>query len=120
MKKQRLDADFDDFYNVCLTELRGRANYTEAFLPMLDRYVMLTIKLAKLNSEIVDYEIVVDHTNKADHKNQASSPAWRMFLALNREASMLAKELGLSPISAPKTEKKTEKKGFNLTGMKVA
>jgi hypothetical protein len=121
MKKRRMDAEFDDFYNVCLAELKARPNYTDAFLPILDRYVMLTVKLGKLNSEIVDSEIVVEHINKKDHKNEASSPAWRMFLALNREASMLAKELGLSPVSAPKTEKKGDKKRFELGGeMKVS
>jgi hypothetical protein len=43
-----------------------------------------------------------------------------MFLALNAEANKLAKQLGLSPDSAPKKETK-EKKGFDLGGkMKIA
>lgn len=122
MEKPRFDAAFDDFYNTCLADLKARANYTDAFLPMLERYVTLTAKLSKLNSEIVDEELTVDHTNKAGKTNQVSSPSWRMFLSLNREASTLAKELGLSPISAPKNDGgKKEKKGFDLTGkMKVA
>lgn len=121
MKKQRSDANFDDFYNVCLAELKARADYTEAYLPLLERYVTITNKLTALNSNIIDDEVTVEHTNKADHKNQASSPKWRMFLALNGEANKLAKELRLSPISAPVKVVKKEKKGFDLTGgMKVA
>jgi hypothetical protein len=122
MKKRRFDAEFDDFYNQCLAELRGRSNYSEAFIPILERYVTITAKLSKLNSEIVDEEVTVQHTNKADHTNQATSPKWRMFLALNREACMLADKLKLSPATAPSEAGKNKpKKGFNLGGeMKVA
>jgi len=123
MAKQRTDANFDDFYRTCLQELQSRNDYTEAYLPMLERYVTITNKLATLNSEIVDEEVIVQHTNKADHTNQASSPKWRMFLALNSEANKLAKDLKLSPISAPRiSERKKDKKGFELGGdkMKVA
>jgi hypothetical protein len=43
-----------------------------------------------------------------------------MFLALNREAQALAKDLELSPATAPKSGI-PKKKGFNLDGkMKVA
>ena len=118
MKKQRFDADFDDFYAKCLSELRSRPNWTEAFIPQLDRFVIITSKLSQLNAEIVNEEITVTHTNKADHTNKVTSPSWRMFLLLNREANALAKELKLSPVSAPVTERKG-KKGFD-TGMKVA
>lgn len=123
MAKQRSDAQFDDFYQTCLRELKDRNDYTDAYLPMLERYVTITNKLGALNSEIVDEEVIVNHTNKSDHTNQASSPKWRMFLALNSEANKLAKDLKLSPISAPRSsERKKEKKGFDLGGdkMKVA
>jgi hypothetical protein len=120
MKNTRKDADFDDFYASCLAELKARPNWTEAFIPLLERYATLTSKLNDLNSKIIDEEIIVNHTNKNDHTNQASSPSWRMFLALNSEANKLAKQLGLSPDSAPVKQAK-EKKGFNLGGeMKVA
>ena len=111
--------EFEGFYNDCLSELKARDNFSEAWIPQLERYVTLTAKLAKLNSDLVDEEIVVDHTNKADHKNQVSSPKWRMFIYLNKEANALAKELGLSPSTAPKGGRKKEKTTFDL-GMRVA
>lgn len=120
MEKPRFDAEFEDFYNKCLAELKARANYSDAFLPILERYVTITAKLSKLNSEIVDEEITVQHTNKAGKTNEATSPAWRMFLALNREALMLADKLKLSPSNAPVSEKGQKKKGFELGKMKVA
>lgn len=106
------------FREKCLGELQGRANWTEAFLPLLDRYVTLTAMLTKLNVDIIEDEIQIEHTNKAGHKNYVTSPKWRMFLELNREANALAKELMLSPVNAPKKEINTRAKGFE-TGMKV-
>ena len=98
-----IDAEFDDFYAKCLKELQSRDNWTEAFIPLLDRYVTLTIKLGELNSAIVDKEVVQDHTNKAKEKNTVSSAEWRMFLALNAEANKLARQLKLCPETAPKS-----------------
>lgn len=109
----RFSAEFDDFYNKCLKELRARPNWTEAFIPMLDRYVMLTAKLNQLNEKLVDQAVIHEHTNKADKTNTVSNPEWRMFLALNKEANALAKDLELSPSTAPVLQSK-EKKGFNL------
>src|SRR5690349_15590707 len=120
MGKPRFDAEFEVFYNKCLADLKSRPNYSDSFLPILERYVTITAKLSKLNSEIVDEEITVQHTNKAGKTNEASSPAWRMFLALNREAVMLADKLKLSPATAPVSEKDGKKKGFELGKMKVA
>ncbi len=114
----RFDAEF---YNTCLAELKERPNYTDAFLPMLERYVTITATLSKLNSDIVDQSLTVDHTNKAEKTNKVSNPNWRMFLALNQEANKLAKQLGLCPESAPKKlDKKSKKKGFDLSPMKIA
>lgn len=121
MEKPRFNAEFEGFYDSCLAELKARGNYTDAFIPLLERYVTITAKLSQLNATIVDEEITVEHTNKAKETNQVTSPAWRMFLALNREAVMLADKLKLSPATAPVAESKGKKKGFNLTGeMKVA
>jgi hypothetical protein len=120
MKKQRIDSDFDDFYSQCLKELKARDNYTDAFIPLLERYCTLTAKLNKLNSEIVDTEIVTNHTNKIGATNEASSPSWRMFLALNQEANRLARQLKLCPESAPKNKvDDADDDDYNLT-MKVA
>lgn len=102
----RIDAEFDDFYEKCLKELKARDNWTEAFIPLLERYCTLTAKLNKLNVSIVDEEVIVQHTNKAKETNVASSPTWRMFLALNVEANRLARQLKLCPESAPRKEKK--------------
>lgn len=117
----RFSAEFDDFYNKCLAELKGRSNFTEAFIPMLERYVTITAALSNLNNEIVDEKLTTEHTNKAEKTNEVSSPKWRMFLALNREAQALAKDLELSPATAPVT-KSQRPKGFDLSGdkMKVA
>jgi hypothetical protein len=112
--------EFEGFYNDCLAELKARDNYSPTWIPQLDRYVTMVSKLAKLNSEIIDEEVVINHTNKADHTNKATSPKWRMFILLNKEANQLAGELGLSPASAPKITKKPEKKSFDLSPMKVA
>jgi hypothetical protein len=119
MGKVRFDAEFEDFYNTCLTELQSRPNFTEAWVPQLERFVTITAKLAKLNSEIVDEEVTVDHTNKANKTNKATSPAWRMFIALDSQANALADKLKLSPHTAPVSTKKQEKKGFDLTPMKI-
>ena len=120
MKKTRIDADFDEFYAKCLTELTGRDNYTDAFLPLLDRYCTLTVKLNKLNAEIVDEEIVMSHTNKAGATNEASSAKWRMFLALNTEANRLARQLKLCPDSAPVSVQKDKPKGADRFMKKTA
>jgi hypothetical protein len=116
----RFDGEFEAFYEKCLADLKARPNWSEAFVPQLERYVTVTAKLSELNAELVDAEVTVEHTNKAGHTNKATSPAWRMFLALNDEANKLAAHLKLSPATAPVVEGKA-KKGFNLDGkMKVA
>lgn len=114
--------EFEAFYDQCLTELKSRNDYTDAYLPILERYVLVTMKAASVGAEIVEEEVVVDHTNKAKQTNQASSPKLRMFFELNNHANILATQLRLSPNSAPpNSAKKKEKKGFDLTGnMKVA
>jgi hypothetical protein len=121
MEKRRFDAEFDDFYNTCLTELKSQPNWSEAMLPQLERFVTITIKLKKLNTEIVDQELTVQHTNKADKTNTVSNPAWRMFLQLDEQANKLADKLKLSMTTAPiDSSKGKEKKGFDLTPMKLA
>lgn len=112
-------AKIDDFYGQCLSELKARANWSESFIPILDRYVIITNKLSDLTAQIVDEQITVEHTNKNSHTNKATSPHWRMFLLLNREATLLGNELKLTPKSAPILEVKEKKKGFELGEMKV-
>jgi hypothetical protein len=119
MDKPRFNAEFEGFYNTCLAELKARPNYTEAWIPQLERFVTITAKLVELNAEIVDTEVEVDHTNKAGKTNKVTSPAWRMFIALDSQANALADKLKLSPHTAPAGTKKPEKKGFDLAPMTV-
>lgn len=119
----RFDAEFDDYYRTCLAELKKRPNFTQAFIPQLERFVTITAKLSKLNTKLVDEEITHEHTNVAGKTNRVSNPELRMFLELNREANALAKELELSPATAPVIEvKKGKENRFDLTSkpMKVA
>lgn len=117
----RFTDEYDEFYERCLVELKSRNDWTEAYLPMLERYVMISMKAAKLGADIVDEEVVVKHTNRAKETNEHTSPKWRMFILLNGEANDLAKNLKLSPVSAPvKTAKQEKKKGFELGHMKKA
>ena len=116
----RFSDEFQEFYDKCLSELQARDNYTDAFIPMLERYVTMSATLSRINAELVDEKLTTEHTNRAEKTNQVSNPKWRVFLALNREAIVLAKELQLSPATAPKSIVQT-KKGFKLDGkMKVA
>ena len=116
-----LKAEFGDFYDKCLSDLKARGNYSETFLPLLDRYVTLTAMLVKLNLAIVDDEIAIEHVNRAGHKNEVTSPKWRMFLHLNKEANMLARELGLSPSTAPVKDHKAAIGVFDLSdNLKIA
>lgn len=116
------EGEYLTFYEQCLGELQARKDWTEAYVPMLERYVLISIKAQQLGVEIVDSEVSVEHTNKAKQTNKVTSPDWRMFLALNKEAALLARELKLSPANAPSAgSKKQEKKGFDLGNkMKVA
>ncbi len=114
--------EYLDFYELCLHELKSRKGYTDAYLPMLERYVLITMKVAEVGEEIVDEEVIVKHTNKAKETNDASSPKLRMFILLSQQASLLAKDLKLSPIAAPAiASKKKAEKGFTTDSkMKVA
>lgn len=113
-----INCDFERFYAECLAELQAREDWTRAYLPMLARYVFITMQANKLASEIADEEVTVKHTNKVNATNEATSPKWRMFLLLDKQSSALARELRLSPVNAPAGSRKKERKGFD-TGMKV-
>ena len=120
MKRIGIEAENDDFFQRCLSELKARDNYTDAFLPLLQRYVTLTAMLTKLNIGIIEEEAIIEFTNKAGHTNQATSPKWRMFVLLNKEANQLARQLKLCPESAPRKDMPRAKKGFDLDSMKIA
>jgi hypothetical protein len=108
------------FYKTCLQELKSREDWTEAYLPMLERFVFMTQQAAKVGDEIAEEAVTVKHTNRAEKTNEVSSPKWRMYLLLDKQVNALAKDLRLSPVNSPdKGEKPKEKKGFD-TSMKVA
>lgn len=108
------------FYQKCLTELKNRPDFTEAYLPMLERFVFMTKRAAEIGEEISDEDLTVKHTNRAEKTNDVSNPKWRIYLELNKQISALGKDLRLSPVNAPEQKEKKEKpKGFE-TGMKVS
>jgi hypothetical protein len=112
------EREYVAFYDECLSELKSRDDFSDAYIPMLRRFVFITIQANKLGADIAQEEVTVSHTNKVGATNQATSPKWRMYLLLGKESSALARELRLSPVNAPAGSRKREKKGFD-TGMKV-
>ena len=116
----KFSGEFGTFYRKCLAELKGRPDFTEAYVPMLERFVFITMKAAKLGEDIEDEEVTIEHTNKADRTNEVTSPKWRMYLLLDKQSNALARELRLSPINAPVVaEKEEEDEGFD-TVLKVS
>lgn len=101
MENRILEPKYQAFFDKCKADLESMYNYTESFLPLLHRYVMLTATLDKLQEEIQNESVAVEHTNRSNKTNTVTSPKWRIFLSLNREALALAKQLRLSPDSAP-------------------
>lgn len=106
---------FNDFYKICLAELKSRQNYTEAYLPQLERFVMLTIKTEQVATEILKEDLVSTYTNRGKQKNKVVNPKIRIFFELNRECNALAGALCLSPYhnKGGASKAKVEKK-FNL------
>lgn len=103
------------FYNRCKKTLESRDGYDESALPMLERYVFVTQKLAKVSDEIYSEETTIKQTNTKDHTNEVSNPKMRIFVLLNKESIALAKELQLTPASLKsKPTSKNKKKGFDL------
>lgn len=118
----KFSGEFGAFYKKCLSELKTRPDWTEAYLPMLERYVFITMKAAALGQEIEDEEVEVtsEHTNRAKETNEVTSPKWRMYLLLDKQSNTLARELKLSPINAPVVQvKEEEDEGFD-TSLKIA
>lgn len=116
-----LNQEQQKFYDDCLTALKSRNLEAEYYLPMLKRYVQTTFKAQAILDEIMEEAVTVEHTNKADHTNEASSPKARMYALFNEQAMKLGKELGLS-LSTAKVGRpsKAKKKGFELGGKVVS
>lgn len=116
-----LKDEYLEYYETCLKALKAQGNYNESYLPMLERYVFTTMKAAELAGQIADEETVVEHENNRGKTNTVTSPKWRMFIALDMQANLLAKNLRLSPATAPKSTKTKKEKAFDTDSkMKVA
>ena len=103
------------FYKKCLSILETRDGFNDSYLPLLERYVFVTQKMAKVSDEIYSEETTIKQTNTKDHTNEVSNPKMRIFVLLNKESLALAKELQLTPASLKnKVTATKEKKGFNL------
>lgn len=97
----------------CLKKLGDGTEYS---LPMLDSFVFATVQAAKLEQELKDEEAVIQHTNKANATNQASSPKVRMWALYREQANKLGQMLGLIPTAKVGRPAETAKKGFKLDG----
>lgn len=108
----------DVFRAECLKRLGEGAEYS---LPMLDSFVFATVKAAELEAELEGEGAVIEHTNKANATNPASSPKVRMWALYREQANKLGQMLGLIPTAKVGRPAEVKKTGFKLDGkMKVA
>lgn len=109
------DGKWAIFYQKCLKTLESRDGFNDSYLPLLERYVFVTQKMASVADSIATEEATISQTNTKDHTNEVSNPKMRIFVLLNKESLALAKELQLTPAAMKvKPKAKEEKKGFNL------
>lgn len=102
-------------YDECLKTLKSRHGETEYYLVQLEMYVKATLKAKSLLDEIMDEDPIIQHTNKADHTNPASSPKVRMWALFNEQSMKLGKDLGLNLHTAKAGRPSKKKKaGFDL------
>ncbi len=106
------------FRGECLKKLGDSTEYS---LPMLDSFVFATMKAAELEEELKGESAVIEHTNKANATNPASSPKVRMWALYREQANKLGQMLGLIPTAKVGRPAQVTKTGFKLDGkMKVA
>src|SRR6187402_1101611 len=109
------------FYDSCFGILRDRHGDSDYWVPMLERFVMVSSKLRILSEQIMDEAVTTNHTNKAEKTNEVSSPKVRMFALFNEQAHKLAVDLGLNLAQAKAGRKpKTAKDRFASKTMKIA
>lgn len=106
--------DKDKFREICLEKLGEETEYS---LPMLERFVFATYEAKRIQEEIAGGPVTIQHTNKADHTNEASNPKVRMWLLYSQEANKLGQLLGLIPTGKVGRPSKSESKkgGFDTT-----
>lgn len=110
-----------ELYDECLSQLQARHGDTKHYLVPLKMYVQALKKAEALLEEIMGEDTTVQHTNKADHTNQASSPKVRMWALFNEQAMKLGKDLGLNLHQGKAGRPAKKKKGFDTgSKMKVA
>ena len=121
MNKKGVFMEKEDFRRVCLERLGEDTEYS---LPMLERFIFATYEAKRLQEEIEGGQATIQHTNKAGHTNEASSPKVRMWLVYSQEANKLGQLLGLIPtgkVGRPSKSESKAKGGFDTTTpMKVA
>ena len=111
------------FYQRSRKTLEGRDGFDESCLPLLERYVFVTKKIAEVQEQMAAADATVKHTNNKEHTNEATNPLIRIFVILNKESLSLAKELELTPaaMKGVKVEAKPDaKKGFETGPMRVS
>lgn len=112
----------DKFREICLERLGEETEYS---LPMLERFIFATYEAKRLQ-EAIEQEsaATIQHTNKAGHTNEASSPKVRMWVVYSQEANKLGQLLGLIPtgkVGRPSKSESKAKSGFDTTTpMKLA
>lgn len=110
-----------ELYDECLSQLQARHGDTKHYLVPLKMYVKSLKKAQALLEEIMDEDAIVQHTNKADHTNAASSPKVRMWALFNEQSMKLGKDLGLNLHQSKAGRPAKKKKGFDTGNkMKVA
>jgi len=107
-----------EIYNECLEQLKARHGDTKHYLIPLKMYCRSLVKADKLLAEILDEDTTIQHTNKAGHTNDASSPKVRMWALFNEQSMKLGKDLGLNLHQGKAGRPAKKKKEFGK--MKVA
>jgi len=108
-----------EIYEECLSQLKIRHSDTNHYLIPLKMYVRALVKADKLLSEILNEDATIQHTNKAGHTNDASSPKVRMWALFNEQSMKLGKDLGLNLHQSKAGRPAKKKKDFG-SAMKIA
>ena len=82
------------FYKNCLDQLRNRATWTPAWIPILDEYVFKMTQAEKMIKELEEEPVF-------------NNSKWRSYMDITKSTNALADRLQLNPLSMKDKEKKT-------------